>query len=468
MLLTDTSKESVESGNCEKFTFSPSTSFEFDDRFRQDMACLSVRLSNFFEKCTEFKSDRRSNPHTRKLRSFSESTDNSSRVLTNAANEHNSQISTDSLLALLHNIHRELNKLKKYFSLKPLNSAKSPKSSVKSKNTERPVLNSPKKTRANNIEIYNNNMEALLNNRMLILNLLHFECVLLEVFPVLLHSDGGQLASAICSNASSHKLQDMFRSYYGIMSKLCYGKLTNSFHIYSHHFFDGDSAEPTFIKVIENIHSSTTSNTVSLLLLLFRTLTNNPDDEDNESFSDNIDVNMEVSASNSCALDQEKNRTEVNVTNENSNMNIKSMVQIANNKMLVSMFNYVHGLSLNSKFGNNPTKFSHNSFYSSDLCATQNSLQTEGKYLQMIRMKQLLMNTNQGNVTLVYVCNQVLSYFAFKSGSNDSAGMGGKPSSVKSNTMFCFKSTVLQHCIEIMSNMCQTSECQSDASVYDL
>lgn len=69
------------------------------------------------------------------------------------------------------------------------------------------------------INDYNENMSKMLENRLLILQLLHFECYLLEYLPKMLLEDGAG------DELSLARFQDLFRSYYLLMSKLCYGKI---------------------------------------------------------------------------------------------------------------------------------------------------------------------------------------------------------------------------------------------------
>lgn len=81
------------------------------------------------------------------------------------------------------------------------------------------------------INDYNENMSKLLENRLLILQLLHFECTLLEYLPKMLLGEGIDIGHG--GELSIVRLQELFRSYYLIMNKLCYGEICLFFVCFS-------------------------------------------------------------------------------------------------------------------------------------------------------------------------------------------------------------------------------------------
>lgn len=117
--------------------------------------------------------------------------------------------------------------MKRLLTLKPTSGRKLSNSSLTGNSSQQHQAQlSPKKFKTDVVNDYNENIAKLLDNRLLLMQLLHFECALLSVLPPMLLNTDNQdgLKHELGSNCSPLKLQDLMANYYLLMNKLCYGK----------------------------------------------------------------------------------------------------------------------------------------------------------------------------------------------------------------------------------------------------
>lgn len=134
--------------------------------------------------------------------------------------------SSETILFLLHQIFRDLNKVKRILTFKTANRRKGSQDDVSGKGGTDP--NSPSIS-VSSRSLYNSNIERLIANRMFVLQLLHLECSLLRYLKILerrLELEAGAILSMDEYTTLQLRLEDLLRSYYILLTKLSYGKLS--------------------------------------------------------------------------------------------------------------------------------------------------------------------------------------------------------------------------------------------------
>lgn len=129
----------------------------------------------------------------------------------------------DAILAHLQQIFRDLNKVKRFLAFKPITGNRIRRGSQ----GEEPVTpNSPISCGGG---LYNSNVDRLLQNRYLMLQLLHLECTVLRYLRLLeqsLNREADVILSLDEFAPLQLKLEDVCRAYYALLTKLSYGKST--------------------------------------------------------------------------------------------------------------------------------------------------------------------------------------------------------------------------------------------------
>ena len=141
----------------------------------------------------------------------------------------------NTILYLLQQICRDLNKVKRFLTFKSTTNIRRnlpQQDDYNQQSTSTSVQNSAIMTTSSSCDglFFNDNIEKLLQNRFLILHLLHLECTILRYMKLLeqqMNRDVGALLSMYKYAPIKQQLEEIIRAYYALLNKLSYGMFSH-------------------------------------------------------------------------------------------------------------------------------------------------------------------------------------------------------------------------------------------------